>query len=94
MGYLEEWRKRIEDSRIKKENEHKDFVKFTHVLGLLLFTIGVFLTVFAQIKFLLSLSDIFLFEFLLDLMILFFGMCFIALAKSEMNRIVRKIPVR
>jgi hypothetical protein len=94
MGYLEEWRKRIEESRIKKENEYKEFTKYTYALGLLFFGLGAFLTLFSQIKFLFSLSELFLFEFLLNLMILFFGMCIIALAKSEMNRIVRKIPVR
>ena len=94
MGYLEEWRKRLEESRIKKENELKGNANFVYSFGMLMFILGGLMSVYEAVMMFIT------FTTFLDIMNLFvtwliflFGLMLIVFSVSLKNVLIRKIPV-
>jgi len=94
MGYLEKWRKEIEDSRIKKEKESKENIIAIYLLGVFMFGFGAFITILTTIK-LLIFSDFFSFFGLIGGCAIFLmGLSLMSFAIAGKNSIIRKFPER
>ena len=85
MANLERWRKRIELSRVKKENETKELLYFVYLLGLLLFVVGAFIAFVSILN---------LLRMMIGALLFTLGLGLLGFVIAIKNSFIRKIPLR
>jgi len=94
MVNLKRWRKEIELSRVRKENEIRGNLVLVYFLGILLFAVGAFLCIVDALVLMFFPSILSLIGLQMSGIIFILGVGLITLSIAFKNNFVRKTPLR